>query len=219
MLRRALDGIGQQRRHLLAHRPHRNQIAHLERVLGELADGEDRAVQRQRGDDHVDARPVQEASIHHRRGLVDAAPDLRHDAVDDPPQVFLGEEAGTGAHDDAVALDVDVVGAVDHDLGDGGVGQELLDGAEAHHVTSDVTDQTLRLLLRQRRVGLGQEGADLGDHHRVELGLVLGLEQTSTQPVEQLVMDLAHEAGQTIDRSGEDGRWGARPPAPGGCDH
>ena len=43
-----------------------------------------------------------------------------------------------GLLDDAVALDVDVVAAVDHDLVDGGIVEELLDGAEPHHVPGDV---------------------------------------------------------------------------------
>ena len=51
-----------------------------------------------------------------------------------------------GLLDDAVALDVDEVAAVDHDLGDGGVGEELLDRAEAHHVAGDVLHEMLALL-------------------------------------------------------------------------
>ena len=64
----------------------------------------------------------------------------------DTAQVLLGDEAGVGLLDDAVALDVDVVAPVDHDLGDGRVVEELLDRAEAHHVAGDVLHQTLALL-------------------------------------------------------------------------
>ena len=51
-----------------------------------------------------------------------------------------------GLLDDAVALDVDVVAPVHHDFVHGGVVEELLDGAEAHHVPGDVLHETLALL-------------------------------------------------------------------------
>ena len=82
-----------------------------------------------------------------------------------------------GLLDDAAALDVDVVAPVDHDLGDGGVGEELLDRTEAHHVTGDVLHETLTLLVGERRLVGVHEGADLGHHHRLQLILVLRLEE------------------------------------------
>ena len=86
-----------------------DQVVDLERVLGELADGEDRAVERQRRDDGVDAGAVGQPGVDHRRRLVDAPADLADDALDDPAQVVLGDEAGVGLLDDAAALDVDAV--------------------------------------------------------------------------------------------------------------
>ena len=74
---------------------------------GELADGEHRAVDRQRRDDGVDAGAVGEAGVDHRRRLVDAPADLADDALDDPAQVVLGDEPGLGALEPAVALHVD----------------------------------------------------------------------------------------------------------------
>ena len=53
---------------------------------------------------------------------------------------------------DPVSLDVDVAGAVDHHLGDGGVIEELLDRTEAHDVAGDVLDQPLAFLHCQGRV-------------------------------------------------------------------
>ena len=50
-----LDGCGEQRRNVVGHRAHLDQVGDLERVLGELANGQDRAVQRERWDDDVDA--------------------------------------------------------------------------------------------------------------------------------------------------------------------
>ncbi len=51
-----------------------------------------------------------------------------------------------GPLQEAGALDVDVLAAVDHDLADGRVVQELLERAEAHHVASDVVDEELAFL-------------------------------------------------------------------------
>ena len=49
------------------------------------------------------------------------------DALDDLAEVVVGQEARVGRVEPAVALDVDAVGRVDHDLGDGRVGEVALD--------------------------------------------------------------------------------------------
>ena len=108
--------------------------------LGELADGEGGAVERERRDDGVDPGAVGQAGVDHGRGLVDAAADLADDALDDPPQVVLGQEPGLGGVEPAGPLDVDRPGAVDHDLGDLGVGEEALEGAVAEDVLADLVD-------------------------------------------------------------------------------
>ncbi len=46
--------------------------------------------------------------------------------------------------DPAAALDVDVVGAVDHDLGDGGVLEQRFQHAEAERLVDDPADQRAR---------------------------------------------------------------------------
>ena len=56
---------------------------------------------RQRRDDGVDARAVGQTGVHHGGGLVDAPADLDDDAVDDPPQVLVGDEPGAGLLDHA----------------------------------------------------------------------------------------------------------------------
>ena len=97
------DQLGDRRRE----RPEPDQVVDLQRVAGELADGEHRAVDGQRRDHRVDAGAVGQAGVDHRRRLVDAPADLGDDALDDPPEVVGGEEAGVGRLDHAVALDVD----------------------------------------------------------------------------------------------------------------
>ena len=54
-------------------------------------------VERQRRDDRVDAGAVGQAGVDQRRGLVDAPADPGDDAVDDPAQVLVGDEADGGA--------------------------------------------------------------------------------------------------------------------------
>jgi hypothetical protein len=67
--------------------PMAQQVLGAERRGAEAADGEQRPIHRQRRNDDVDARAVQQARIHHRRRLIDAAADRGDDLVDDVHQV------------------------------------------------------------------------------------------------------------------------------------
>ena len=91
-----LDAGVQQLGHLRGERAELDEVADASAGPCELADGERGAVDGQRRDDGVDARAVRQAGVDHRRGLVDAAADLRHDALDDFAQVVLGGEARVG---------------------------------------------------------------------------------------------------------------------------
>src|SRR5207237_1113770 len=96
--------------------------------LDGILDGDDALVVR-----HGDVQPGagQQAGVHDGRRLVPSPPDLADDAIDDPPQVLFGDEPYVGPLDHTGALHVDHVGAVHHDLGDGCVSKERLDGTEA----------------------------------------------------------------------------------------
>ena len=107
-------------------------------ILRELADGELRAVEGERRDDRVDTRPVGKSGVHHRAGLVDAAADLADDLVDGAAQMGLVRECRSGAHQLAVALDVDGVVCVDHDFGQVTIAQERLERAIAEDVVGDL---------------------------------------------------------------------------------
>ena len=74
-------------RHGLGDGPLRDAVLHGQRLHGEAADRQERAVERQRRDDGVDARAVRQAGVDVGRSFVDAAADARHDAVDDDSQV------------------------------------------------------------------------------------------------------------------------------------
>src|SRR4030088_2767675 len=69
-------------------------------------------------------------------------------------ELALVLEAGLRLHQHPVALDVDVVGAVDHDLGDRGVVEEVVEGAVADGLEQDLVDQLGALRHRERQLGV-----------------------------------------------------------------
>src|SRR3990172_5990346 len=64
-----------------------DEVFHLQGRDAEPADGNRRAVQRKRGNDHVYARPVRKPCVHQRGGFVDAPAHFRHDSLDDAHQM------------------------------------------------------------------------------------------------------------------------------------
>ena len=131
-------------------RPERDQVVDAVRVAGELPDRDRRAPEGERRDDRVDAAAVGKAGVDHRRSLVDAATDLRDDLVDDAHHVRVVDEADVRALELAVALDVDLVGRVDHDLRHAVVTQQRLDRAVAEDVVRQLADDLAALLAGQR---------------------------------------------------------------------
>ena len=103
-------------------------------------------VDRQRRGDDVDAAS-RRAGARRRSGedFVDAAADLADDALADVHQLGVVAEAHIGQLDLAADLDVGLVGAVDHDVGDVVAGQQRLERAVAEHVVADVLEQVLLL--------------------------------------------------------------------------
>ena len=100
-----------------------DEVVEVEALLAELADREQRARERQRRDDRVDAGAVGQAGVDHRRRLVDAAADLADDLVDDPPQVRLVVEAERRLRTAGRRARSRCRRPVDHDLGDRVVGE------------------------------------------------------------------------------------------------
>ena len=152
---RNVDGLGADRAEI-------DHVVEREALLRELADRDERAGQRQRRDDHVDAAAVREARVDHRRRLVDATTDLRHHLVDDAAQVRVVVEAHGRLEQPALALDPDVPGAVDHDLRDRVVGEQALERAVAEDVVGDLLAEALAVVARERRLA-GEMPSDV--HH------------------------------------------------------
>ena len=67
------------------------------------------AVERKRRNDRVDARTILEPRVDHRRRLIDAPADGRHDAIDDVQQVRIVRERHVRQLELAAALDVHLI--------------------------------------------------------------------------------------------------------------
>src|SRR5690348_7818505 len=74
-------------------------------VAFEFADGESRAVDGERRNDHIDAASVRQARIADRTRFVNAAPDLAHYALADVHQLPIVDKADVGTLD--LTLDLD----------------------------------------------------------------------------------------------------------------
>ena len=85
-------------------------------------------------------------------GFIDAAADLADDALADVEQLLVVAEADAGLLDLAVDFDVDVLGAVDHDVGDVVARQQRLERPIAQHVVADVLEQFFLLGDRHREI-------------------------------------------------------------------
>ena len=153
-----------------------------------LADRQARPADRQRRDDGVDAAAVGQAGIDERLALVDAAADLGDDPLDDRLGHLVGDEPPAGEFDHAVALDVNLVAADDHDFVDRRGTQQILQRAEAEDGVLEVLlqrpqDQVPPQLLMQvrpkQRKDVGELRLDLPDPaaeigQRFELQLFVG---------------------------------------------
>ena len=126
----------------------------------------ERAVERQRRDDRVDAAAVGETRVDHRRRFVDAPADRRDDLLDDPQQVLLVLEPHGARLEHSEAFDEDAVVAVDQDIGDRWILEQRLERTKAEEFVEDVADELLALGLVERLVLLcellGDDVADFG---------------------------------------------------------
>src|SRR3954452_64471 len=96
---------------------------HAQRLGAETTNREHGTVEGAWRYNRFDARSVFQTSVNHWRRFVDATADRRDDALDNAHQVLVVFELDTRLLEFAAALDVDVVGRVDQDVGDGSVGE------------------------------------------------------------------------------------------------
>ncbi len=131
-----LDADLEKRRHRCRQRAVADQVVGVELASCELADGQRRALERERRDDRVDARAVFQPRVDHRRRLVDAAAERRDDALDDAHHGAIARKRCTVLHKATEALDVDLVEAIDHDLGHSFVGEQVFERAQVQRPRS-----------------------------------------------------------------------------------
>ena len=93
-----------------------DQIAHGQLVFLELADGQGRAVNRQRRGNDIDAAAIGQAGITDGRAFIDPSTDLRHNPLTDIHQLGIVAKADGGQLNLAIDLDEDPVGPIDHDV-------------------------------------------------------------------------------------------------------
>ena len=128
-----------------------DEVVRAEPIGPEAADRQHRTVERERRDDRVDARAVRQPGVDHRARLVDAAADRADDALDDLHHVRVVAEDQRGLLQPSLALDVDLVVAVDEDVGDRRVAQQRLERTEAEDLVEDLDDQRVALELAEGR--------------------------------------------------------------------
>ena len=142
----------QEHDHFRRERSEPQQVFERQRLRPETANRQRRSVDRQRRDDRVQTRAIRQASVHHRRRLINAAADLRHDAVDDLQQVFVIAKRHLVPLDAAVLFDEHVLRPVDHDVRDAGLFQQNFQRAEAERFVENFFDQPFSFRAIEQRV-------------------------------------------------------------------
>ena len=168
-----------------------------EAVLRELPDRQQRTRERERRDDRVHARPVGQARVDQRRRLVDPPPDLADHLRDDPAQVRRVGERQRRLREQAVALDPDVLRAVDHDLRDRRIGEQPLERAVAEDVVGDLGRETLPVVAREPRL-LRELVADLGLDALANSAAVLDVEEPRPELADEREMDPVLQLGERV---------------------
>jgi hypothetical protein len=156
----ALDDAAQELGELLRQTADLDELVHVDRHACELADREQRAVDRERRDDCIDARAIGETRVDHRGGLVHVPAHGRDDLVDDAQEVRIVLEAHPGRHQEPLVLDEDPLVGVDQDVGDRVVLQQGLQRAESRELVQDLLGEPIALGVVELRVLLVQELLD-----------------------------------------------------------
>ena len=99
----------------------------------------------ERRNNRVHAGAIGQAGIHHGRRLIDAPAHARNDALDDLHEVLVVFEGQAGQFQLAGALDVNLVEAVDENIGDGVILQQGFERAQAEYFVQDFARQPLAL--------------------------------------------------------------------------
>ena len=111
-----------------------DQVLHQQRIIAELADGDRRAIQRQRLDHHIDTSTVGQARIDHGGGFIQTATQRRNNAAHDTQHMGVVGEVQSLLLQHAFARDKDIFVAVDQNVFDLGVGHQVIQRAKARQL-------------------------------------------------------------------------------------
>src|SRR5882762_1705727 len=118
----------------------------------------------------IDAAAIRQTGVDQRPRLVDAPPDPGHDLGRDVHQMLVVAELHIGQFELAAPLDVDLLWPVDHDVVDGLVGDQRLEGSEPQHVRDQRLDEFALFDEVELDLGLGQQLLDPAGKLRLEGG-------------------------------------------------
>ncbi len=163
----------QELRHLVIHRTERDEVLNRERLLGEFTDGQAGAFEREGRDNDVHARAILETRIHEGRGLIDAPPEGREDAVDDMHEMIAVAELHLRELQLAHALDEDLRRPIDHDFRYRLILMQRLDGPQAQHIVDDIVRHLRAEAARNRKGVFLRELLDIAIDDLLDLIAVL----------------------------------------------
>ena len=153
-----------------------------------------RTVRRQRWQHGMQARPVGEAGVDHRRGAVEAQPQRCDDPFDDAHDRGRVDVAWN-RDEPPRALDVDAPGPVDEHFGHVGVGEQWLERTEPADVVDQLVEHQVGFLRGQQRRLLTQHPGQL----RAQL---LAIERARVEArFEQATMQRVPQRGRHAARS------------------
>ena len=166
----ALDHGRKQFQHRLGQGLVLDHLARSDGLASETANGETGTIERERRNDGVDTRSVSEAGIHHRRRFVHATAHPRDDALDDLHQVDVVFEGQCRQFELAGFFDVDPVVAVDQDVGDVGILEQLLERPKSEDLVENFARKSFAFGKAERH-DFAVDGAANDDQHFVASGV------------------------------------------------
>ena len=148
----------------------------------ETANGDVGPVERDGGHHHVDAGAVRETTVDGRAPQIDPAAHRGHHALDKPIDLGRGENQ-IGLLEDAIALQPDRPGTVDHDLAHRLVGEQWFDRPQPSNSSQDLPNKRVMVGGLCQRRGLERQLGDVGK--QIAVGQIGELEKAAVDPLDQ----------------------------------
>ena len=162
-------------------------------IAAEAANGEARAVNCQRRNDGVHTGAVRQTGVDHGRRFVHAPAHAGDDAIDDLHQVGIVFEAEAGGLEFSSAFYVNLVVAVDQDVGDGRILEQWLQRTQAENLVQNFARQTLAFGEAERNRLAVDRVADQQQNFFASRGARCAAQFFQVQPVENLAMKIGFD--------------------------